>query len=191
VNSGQSSPLPRLHDVSQFYSQVLNARGGDEQKGSTRALACGPRRPRRGRRGTRTCVVPPKHESHGRSSPFPARAPEIASEGAYAPQRCALHPCQNPQILAFLLTQEAEKATNPDESIRNLQEALGYFRAVKKQYPDWKIEMVDGRIRMTEESLAGVWKSNQWTRNSKTRTKTLHQTVDNALVPPPGFPGRP
>jgi len=54
---------------------------------------------------------------------------------------------------AYLLTREAEKTTNQEESIRNLQEALGYFRAVKKQYPDWKIAMVDARTQLTEESL--------------------------------------
>lgn len=55
---------------------------------------------------------------------------------------------------AYLLAREAEKSTNPDESIRNLQEALEYLRAVKKRYPDWKIVMVDARIQKTEESLA-------------------------------------
>jgi len=41
----------------------------------------------------------PEPESHGRSSPFPARAPEMASEGAYAPLRCALHSLLDPQNL--------------------------------------------------------------------------------------------
>lgn len=54
---------------------------------------------------------------------------------------------------AYLLTREAEKATNQEESIRNLEEALGYFRAVKKKYPDWKPAMVDARTQLTEESL--------------------------------------
>ena len=61
---------------------------------------------------------------------------------------------------AYALTREAEKATDPDDSIRNLQEALGYLREVKKRYPEWKIVMVDTRIRKTEESLVGILKSN-------------------------------
>ena len=60
---------------------------------------------------------------------------------------------------AYSLTREAEKATDPDDSIRNLQEALGYLREVKKRYPEWKIVMVDTRIQTTEESLAGILKS--------------------------------
>lgn len=62
---------------------------------------------------------------------------------------------------AYVLTREAEKATDPDESIRNLQEALGYLREVKKRYPEWKIVMVHVRIQKTEESLADLSKSNQ------------------------------
>jgi hypothetical protein len=54
-------------------------------QGEHTRLACSPRHPRRGRRrfhGNLSSKVGP--------SSFPARAPEIASEGAYAPQRVAL-----------------------------------------------------------------------------------------------------
>ncbi|MCF7730653.1 MAG: hypothetical protein K9N23_03155 [Akkermansiaceae bacterium] len=53
----------------------------------------------------------------------------------------------------FLLMREAEKATDPVESIRHLEAALAYFREVKKRFPDWKKSMIDGRIQKTEELL--------------------------------------
>jgi len=59
----------------------------------------------------------PKSESHGRSSPFPARVPEIASEGAYAPQRGAFHSRQNPQIP--MRGSMPVEAGNPMEESRN------------------------------------------------------------------------
>lgn len=62
---------------------------------------------------------------------------------------------------AYLLMREAEKTTNQEKSIRNLQEALGYFRAVKQRYPDWKTEMVEARTRVTEDSLTRVSKIEQ------------------------------
>ena len=60
---------------------------------------------------------------------------------------------------AYALTREAERATDPDDAIRSLQEALGYLREVKKRHPEWKTGMVDARIQTTEESLAGILKS--------------------------------
>ena len=62
---------------------------------------------------------------------------------------------------AYLLMREAEKTTNQEKSIRNLQEALGYFRAVKQRYPDWKTEMDEARTRVTEDSLTRVSKIEQ------------------------------
>jgi hypothetical protein len=59
-----------------------------------------------------------------------------------------------------LLTREAEKATDPVESIRHLEAALAYFREVKKRFPDWKKSMIDGRIQRTEE-LLGVLPKNE------------------------------
>jgi hypothetical protein len=61
----------------------------------------------------------------------------------------------------FLLTREAEKATDPVESFRHLEAALAYFRAVKKRFPDWKKSMVDGRIQRTEEWLGVLPKIEQ------------------------------
>jgi hypothetical protein len=60
----------------------------------------------------------------------------------------------------FLLTREAEKATDPVASIRQLEAALAYFREVKKRFPDWKQSMIDGRIQRTEE-LLGVLPKNE------------------------------
>jgi hypothetical protein len=60
-----------------------------------------------------------------------------------------------------LLTYEAEKATDPVESIRHLEAALAYFRAVKKRFPDWKQSMIDARIQRTEELLDVLPKNEQ------------------------------
>ena len=58
------------------------------------------------------------------------------------------------------LKYKAEKATDPEESIRHLETALAYFRAVKKRFPDWNKSMVNGRIQRTEE-LLGVLPKNE------------------------------
>jgi hypothetical protein len=62
---------------------------------------------------------------------------------------------------AYVLTREAEKKTEQKESIRDLEEALGYLRAVKKRYPDWKTAMVEARSESTKESLIQISKNEQ------------------------------
>ena len=54
----------------------------------------------------------------------------------------------------FLLLEEAGKTTDKKESIRLLQEADGYFQAVKSRFPNWKTSMVGNRIQQTQELLA-------------------------------------
>jgi hypothetical protein len=62
---------------------------------------------------------------------------------------------------AYVLAREAEKKTEQKESIRDLEEALGYLRAVKKRYPDWKNAMVEARSESTKESLIRISKNEQ------------------------------
>ena len=57
---------------------------------------------------------------------------------------------------AFLLIRAAGEIANREESIRKLQRALDLLRAVRKRYPEWKIDMVEARIRLTEETLAAL-----------------------------------
>ena len=62
---------------------------------------------------------------------------------------------------AYVLTREAKKKTEQKESIRDLEEALGYLRAIKKRYPDWKTAMVEARTESTKESISRISKNEQ------------------------------
>jgi histone deacetylase complex regulatory component SIN3 len=62
---------------------------------------------------------------------------------------------------AYVLKREAEKKTEPKESFRDLEEALGYLQAVKRRYPDWKTAMVEARSESTKESLIRISKNEQ------------------------------
>ncbi len=57
---------------------------------------------------------------------------------------------------AYLLIRESEKTSDQEESIRILKDALGYFKAVESQFPDWKTSMVDARIKDTEQKLESL-----------------------------------
>ena len=83
------------------------------------------------------------------SSPFPQVADSaLSKKEADDPADGYFH--------AYLLTREAEKAANREESMRHLEEALGGFMAVKRRFPDWKTSLVDARIQRTQKALAAL-----------------------------------
>jgi hypothetical protein len=54
---------------------------------------------------------------------------------------------------AYMLIQKAEKSADRKNSIRLIEEALGYYKAIKSQFPDWKASMVNARAEKTENAL--------------------------------------
>ena len=57
---------------------------------------------------------------------------------------------------AYLLTRKSKTAVSREESIHLLEEALGYFKWVKSQYPEWKPSMLDERTHQTQYTLANM-----------------------------------
>ncbi len=57
---------------------------------------------------------------------------------------------------AYLLTKKADEAANRDDAVGHLQEAIIHIEAVRMRFPDWKIVMVEGRLKDTQEKLARV-----------------------------------
>ena len=59
----------------------------------------------------------------------------------------------------WLLSRDAEKLKKegkPTESRERLERALKLLERVAKEYPDWKPQMVQGRLKKTKEELAAL-----------------------------------
>jgi hypothetical protein len=52
--------------------------------------------------------------------------------------------------------EKPRKAGKPEEAKEPIRAALLQFKGVQKKWPDWKKEMVENRIKMTEEILKSL-----------------------------------
>lgn len=58
--------------------------------------------------------------------------------------------------LRWMEGEKLRKAGKPEEAKEPIRAALLQFKGVQKRWPDWKKEMVENRIKMTEEILKAL-----------------------------------